>query len=89
MNCSWISFTCKFIVFPNFSNIDAPYNLAFYKENNPDTEIAYMGCVDYNEKVTLDGYIKSNYYSTIGKLYDEIDWLYNHKEDIVALIEEE
>ena len=31
-------------LFPNFSNIDAPYNLAFYKENNPDTEIAYMGC---------------------------------------------
>ena len=31
-------------LFPNFSFIDAPYNLQYYKEGNPDTEIAYMGC---------------------------------------------
>ncbi len=31
-------------LFPNFSFIDAPYNLKYYKEGNPDTEIAYMGC---------------------------------------------
>lgn len=31
-------------LFPNFSFIDAPYNLRYYKEGNPDTEIAYMGC---------------------------------------------
>lgn len=31
-------------LFPNFSFIDAPFNLKYYKENNPDTEIAYMGC---------------------------------------------
>ena len=31
-------------LFPNFSFQDAPYNLAYYKEGHPETEIAYMGC---------------------------------------------
>ncbi len=31
-------------LFPNFAFQDAPYNLAFYKEGDPTTEIAYMGC---------------------------------------------
>ncbi len=31
-------------LFPNFSFIDAPFNLKYYKEGKPDTEIAYMGC---------------------------------------------
>ena len=31
-------------LFPNFSFIDAPYNLRYYKPGQPDTEIAYMGC---------------------------------------------
>jgi len=31
-------------LFPNFSFLDAPYNLKYYKEGDPDTEIAYMGC---------------------------------------------
>ena len=31
-------------LFPNFSFIDAPYNLQYYKEGRPETEIAYMGC---------------------------------------------
>lgn len=31
-------------LFPNFSFIDAPYNIPFYKEGHPETEVAYMGC---------------------------------------------
>ena len=31
-------------LFPNFSFIDAPYNLQYYREGDPDTEVAYMGC---------------------------------------------
>ncbi|MEW8973914.1 MAG: anaerobic ribonucleoside triphosphate reductase [Tissierellaceae bacterium] len=31
-------------LFPNFSFIDAPYNLKYYKEGSPETEVAYMGC---------------------------------------------
>lgn len=31
-------------LFPNFSFIDAPFNLKYYKEGHPETEAAYMGC---------------------------------------------
>ena len=31
-------------LFPNFSFLDAPFNLQFYKPGNYDTEVAYMGC---------------------------------------------
>ena len=31
-------------LFPNFSFIDAPFNLQYYKKGDYDTEIAYMGC---------------------------------------------
>lgn len=31
-------------LFPNFSFIDAPFNLQYYEEGRPETEIAYMGC---------------------------------------------
>lgn len=31
-------------LFPNFSFLDAPFNLKYYKEGHPETECAYMGC---------------------------------------------
>ncbi|MCL2044841.1 MAG: anaerobic ribonucleoside triphosphate reductase [Oscillospiraceae bacterium] len=31
-------------LFPNFSFMDAPFNSKYYKEGQPETEIAYMGC---------------------------------------------
>ncbi len=31
-------------MFPNFSFIDAPFNLQYYKPDDYNTEIAYMGC---------------------------------------------
>ena len=31
-------------LFPNFSFQDAPFNMQFYKEGHPETEVAYMGC---------------------------------------------
>lgn len=31
-------------LFPNFSFIDAPFNLSFYKEGDFKTEVGYMGC---------------------------------------------
>lgn len=39
-------------LFPNFSFIDAPFNLQYYKEGHPETEIAYMGCVAKESVVT-------------------------------------
>lgn len=31
-------------LFPNFSFIDAPYNLHYYRPGRPETEVSYMGC---------------------------------------------
>ena len=31
-------------LFPNFSFLDAPYNMQYYKEGHPETEVAVMGC---------------------------------------------
>ena len=31
-------------LFPNFSFLDAPFNLQYYKEGDYNTEVAYMGC---------------------------------------------
>lgn len=31
-------------LFPNFSFIDAPFNLKYYQKGKPETEVAYMGC---------------------------------------------
>lgn len=31
-------------LYPNFANLDAPYNAAIYKPGKPETEVAYMGC---------------------------------------------
>ena len=31
-------------LFPNFSFLDAPFNLQYYREGHPETEVAYMGC---------------------------------------------
>ena len=31
-------------LFPNFSFLDAPFNLQYYKPGHPETEASYMGC---------------------------------------------
>ena len=31
-------------LYPNFSFIDAPFNIKYYEEGRPETEVAYMGC---------------------------------------------
>ena len=31
-------------LFPNFSFLDAPFNLQFYKPGHPELEVSYMGC---------------------------------------------
>ncbi len=31
-------------MFPNFSFLDAPFNLRYYREGQPETEASYMGC---------------------------------------------
>ena len=36
-------------LFPNFLNLDAPYNLKYYKVGRPETEVTAMGCVHGRE----------------------------------------
>lgn len=43
-------------LFPNFSFIDAPFNLQYYKEGDVHSEIAYMGC---RTRVMSNNYDKS------------------------------
>lgn len=46
-NYDLFKYACKVSakrLFPNFSNLDAPYNAVFLKEGDYNTEIAYMGC---------------------------------------------
>ena len=31
-------------MFPNFSFLDAPFNLQYYKPGHPETEVGYLGC---------------------------------------------
>ena len=31
-------------LYPNFSFLDAPFNIKYYQEGRPETEVAYMGC---------------------------------------------
>ncbi|MEG0857932.1 MAG: anaerobic ribonucleoside triphosphate reductase [Terrisporobacter sp.] len=31
-------------LFPNFSFLDAPFNIEYYEPNNPESEATYMGC---------------------------------------------
>ena len=39
-------------LFPNYSFIDAPFNLPYYKEGDYKTEVGYMGCVQGDEVIT-------------------------------------
>jgi ribonucleoside-triphosphate reductase len=44
-------------LFPNFSFIDAPFNLKYYKEGVPASEVSYMGC---RTRVLANSYDKEN-----------------------------
>lgn len=48
-------------LFPNFSFLDAPFNLQFYDPGNHDTEVAYMGC---RTRVIANNYDKTR--QTVG-----------------------
>lgn len=47
VNCDLFKYACKVSakrLFPNFSNLDAPYNAQYYRPGHPETEVTYMGC---------------------------------------------
>ena len=59
-------------LFPNFEFIDAPFNLKYYKEGNPDTEIATMGAAIGSETVTIKIVDKIYFNIPIAHAYDLI-----------------
>ena len=67
--------------FPNYSNLDAPYNIRYYKEGHPETEVAYMGCLTKHEQVLLKVEDETKLMS-IGDAFKYLDWKYgDSKED--------
>ena len=85
-------------LFPNFSFQDAPFNLQYYKEGHPETEIAYMGCRtrvigninDPEREITLGrgnlSFTSINLPRIAILANKNIDWFFNeldHKIDLV------
>lgn len=58
-------------LYPNFVNLDAPYNAELYVPGHPETEMATMGCVESSEILhyTIDG---MEYIETFEKAYNRI-----------------
>lgn len=58
-------------LYPNFVNLDAPYNAELYVPGHPETEMATMGCVESSEILhyTIDGL---EYIETFEKAYNRI-----------------
>ena len=55
-------------LFPNFSFLDAPFNLQYYKPGDYNTEVAYMGCLEGNEVITYR-FRDITYVEGIGRAY--------------------
>lgn len=70
-------------LYPNFVNLDAPYNAELYIPGHPETEMATMGCVESSEIIhyTVDGveYIEtfSDAYNRVAEVCQEIKYLEN------------
>lgn len=88
-------------LFPNFSFQDAPFNLEYYKEGHPETEIAYMGCrtrvmanVHDPEKATTYGRGNLSFTSInlprIALLANQnIDWFFQELDKKIDLVVEQ
>lgn len=66
-------------LFPNFSNLDAPYNLQYYVPGDKDTEVAYMGCAAGIEVITykLNGEV---FNESMEETWNKLSKLYEVKE---------
>lgn len=84
-------------LFPNFSFIDAPYNLQYYKEGQPETEIAYMGCrtrvmgnvVDPDREITYGrgnlSFTSINLPRIAIRSKGDVDWFYDELDKKIDL----
>ena len=58
-------------LYPNFVNLDAPYNAELYVPGHPETEMATMGCVESSEIIHYK-VADLEYIETFEKAYDRI-----------------
>ena len=84
-------------LFPNFSFIDAPFNLQYYKEGDPNTEAAYMGCRTrvignhYDPSIDVVGGRGNLSFTSVNlprigiKAHGDIDWFFEELERKVDL----
>lgn len=83
-------------LFPNFAFIDAPFNLKFYDEKDPNTEVAYMGCrtrvlaneVDPNKAITPGRGNLSFTSINLPRIAIKHGIILNDKEDLKGFFEE-
>ena len=85
-------------LFPNFSFIDAPFNLQYYKQGHPETEIAYMGCrtrvignnYDKNNEVTFGrgnlSFTSINLPRIAIKSKGDVEWFFNELNSKMELV---
>ena len=88
-------------LFPNFSFLDAPYNLQYYKPGHPETEVGYMGC---RTRVMGNAYDRSREiaprrgnlsFTSINlpriaiKANGDVDWFFKELENKLALVVEQ
>ncbi len=88
-------------LFPNFSFLDAPYNLQYYKPGHPETEVAYMGCRtrvmgnahDRNREVSPRrgnlSFTSINLPRIAIKANGDIDWFFAELENKMKLVVEQ
>lgn len=88
-------------LFPNFSFLDAPFNLPYYRPGCPETEVAYMGCrtrvmanVYDPDRQTVDGrgnlsFTSINLPRIALKAMGSIDLFFEELESKLALVAEQ
>ena len=59
-------------LFPNFVNIDAPYNLQYYKPGDYNSCVATMGCADGDE-IVIYRYKERIYCESLKRLWQRVD----------------
>lgn len=84
-------------LFPNFSFVDAPFNLQYYKEGHPETEVAYMGCrtrvmgnvVDPDREITFGrgnlSFTSVNLPRIAIRSKGDIEWFYDELDNKIDL----
>ena len=82
-------------MFPNFSFLDAPFNLQYYKPGHPETEVGYMGCrtrvmsnvCDPTREITYGrGNLSVNLPRIAIRSHGDLDWFFEDLDRKIDLV---